>query len=161
MTSVRINFRENVIATLIFTNYDRKRKLHVIQKGQAICSVSRTINDCEYTVFIKVLRYLPVAQTRIHLKRTINWCGVDLQLSWLKAKWVNSAVASHIYFHELVCARKTKFFCSETDFRHMRYHLHKEIFDFLPHTGWKIEFNQTQTWLICRSNKTFVTFVYV
>ena len=25
-----INFRENVIAT--FTNYDRKRKLHVIQK---------------------------------------------------------------------------------------------------------------------------------
>ena len=29
-TSVRINFRENVIAT--FTNYDLKRKLHVIQK---------------------------------------------------------------------------------------------------------------------------------
>ena len=29
-TSVRINFRENVIAT--FTNYDRRRKLDVIQK---------------------------------------------------------------------------------------------------------------------------------
>ena len=31
-TSVRINFRENVIAA--FTNYDRKKKLHVIQKNK-------------------------------------------------------------------------------------------------------------------------------
>ena len=46
-TSLRINFRENVIAT--FSNYDHKRKLHVIQKRQTIWSVSRTINDCEYS----------------------------------------------------------------------------------------------------------------
>ena len=32
--SVRINFRENLIAT--FISYDRKMKLHVIQKRQVI-----------------------------------------------------------------------------------------------------------------------------
>ena len=52
-TSVRINFPENVIAA--FTNYDRKRKLHVIWKRQAIWSVCGTINVCEYMMFIKVL----------------------------------------------------------------------------------------------------------
>ena len=67
-TSVRLNFRENVTAR--FTNYDRKRKLHVIQKRQAIWSVCRTINGCEYMMLIKVLRYLPVAQTRIQRRET-------------------------------------------------------------------------------------------
>ena len=52
-TSVRINFRENVIVA--FTSYDRKRKLHVIRKRQAIWSVCGTINVCEYMMFIKVL----------------------------------------------------------------------------------------------------------
>ena len=35
-------------------------------------------------------------------------------LSWLKAKWVNSVVASHIYSQELIRVKKTKFFCSGT-----------------------------------------------
>ena len=71
-TSVTINFRENVIAT--FTNYQRKRKLHVGQKRQKIWSVCKTINDCECMMLIKVLlsTYLLLKPGFSEKKRTIN-----------------------------------------------------------------------------------------
>ena len=105
--SVKNNFRRNVITT--FTNCARKRKLNVIPKRQVICSVCRTINGCECMVFIKVLlkTYLLLKPGFSDEKRTINRIGVDLELSWLKAKWMNS---------ELVWVKKTKFLCSEIDF---------------------------------------------
>ena len=114
-TSVTINFRENVMATL--TNTDHKRKVYVIQKRQPIWSVCRTISDSECMMFIKVLlsTYQLLKPGFSEKKRTINW-WVDLQLSWLKAKWVNSVVASNIFSNELVCVRKTKFPCLETYF---------------------------------------------
>ena len=119
-TSVTINCRENVIATFAIHG---KRKLHFVQKRQKSWSVCRTINDSECMMFIKVLlsTYLLLKPGFSEKKRTINW-WVDLQLSWLKAKWVNSVVASHIYSHELVCVKKTKFFCLETDF-HQSYEM--------------------------------------
>ena len=64
-TSVRINFHENVIAT--FTNYVRKRKIHVIQKN-------RKIYDYERMLFIKVLicTYMLLKPGFSEKKRTIN-----------------------------------------------------------------------------------------
>ena len=117
---LRNNFRENVSAT--FTNSDHKRMLHIILKRKAIWSVCRTINDSKCMMFIKVLlsTHLLRKPGSSEKKRTNNWCRVDLQLSWLKAKWVNSVVASNIFFNELLCVRKTKLLCLETDF-HMIY----------------------------------------
>ena len=72
---------------------------------------------------------LPILSTYLLLKPgfrekkraiNINW-WVDLQLSWLKEKWVNSVVASNIFTNEWICLRKMKL----SD-------LHKEIFDFVP-----------------------------
>ena len=96
-TSVTINFRENVIVTI--ANYDRKTKVYVIQKRQAIWSVCRTINDSECMMFIKALlsTYLLLKPGFSEEKRTIKW-WVNRQPSSLKAKWVNSVVASNIYF---------------------------------------------------------------
>ena len=70
--SVTINFRENAIAT--FTNSERKRRLHVIEKRQAIWSVCKTMSDSECMMFIKVLlsTYLLLKPGSSERKRTIN-----------------------------------------------------------------------------------------
>ena len=98
------------------------------RKDKRFWSVCRTINDCKCMMFIKVLlrTYLLLKPRFSQKKRTNNW-WVDLKLSWLKAKWVNSVVASHIYCHELICVRKTKLLCLGNDFLHTRYDLHMEI----------------------------------
>ena len=107
----------------IYQLWSRKEVTCYSEKSR-VCSVCRKINDFECLMFIKLLlsTYLLLKPEFSEKKRTINWCGVDLQLSWLKAKWVNSVVTSNIFSNELVCARKTKFLCLETDF-HQSYEI--------------------------------------
>ena len=100
-----------VIAT--FTNYVRKRKLHVIQKKQV---KNKWLLAHVFFINVLICTHLLLKPGSSEKKRTINWCGVDLQLSWLKAKWVNAMVASNTYYSKLVCVRKPKFLCLETDF---------------------------------------------